>query len=158
MRYPINYKDFSPKVKYYSEMISVYNRASSFLTGFDWCRKIVDVALYTNLGSKLGLYLFKIDNSASSKNAYLWVIAGDLPMMYLNVHEDDTTREVLKSYTELASDWVQHVKNNQSLENCYPFDANPTLEMADLLERRVNILNTSVIDNIDNIKVKLNLG
>jgi hypothetical protein len=151
MEYPINYNDISKEIDYYTEVIQVYKKASLYLKSFDWCKKIENAVLYTNLGSKLCLFLFKIDNRASAENHYLWVIAGDLPSMYLNVQNGDTTREILTSYVELAEDWIQHVKNQESLIDCYPFDADSTEEMADLLKRRVNILKNSVINNIDNI-------
>ncbi len=158
MEYPINYKFISEKIEYHSEVVQVYEKANLYLKSFDWCNEIKSAVLYTNLGSKLCLFLFEIDNLASDEDNYLWVIAGDLPSMYLNVENGDTTREVLTSYSELAEDWVLHIKNKESLEDCYPFNAEPTEENADLLQRRVNILNNSIIENIDCITVSLPPG
>jgi len=154
MKYPINYKYISPKTEYYPEVMQIYEKASLYLKSFDWCKKIEGAFLYVNLGSKLCLFLFEINNSASTEDCCLWVIVGDLPSMYLGVQSGDTTREILTSYADLAEDWVQHIKSQEPLDDCYPFDAEATEEIADLLNRRVNILKNSVIDNIDDITVK----
>ena len=158
MGYPIDYRLISKEIEYYFEVQQVYEKASLFLKSFDWCNKIKSAFLYTNLGSKLCLFLFQIDNLASDEDNYLWVIAGDLPSMYLNVQNGDTIREILTSYSELAQDWVLHVKKQKSLVDCYPFNVAPTEENADLLQRRVNILNSSIIENVDNITVSISPG
>lgn len=96
-------------------------------------------------------FLFEIENSESVNDNYLWVIVGDIPPMYLDIHGPKTTKEVLEDYVELAEDWIEHVKLGKSTKDCYPFKAKPTLEMAKLLEKRTSFIKGTLINNIEDI-------
>jgi hypothetical protein len=37
------------------------------------------------------------------------------------------------------------------IDECYPFEADATLEMADLLKRRIQVMENSIIENIKDI-------
>jgi hypothetical protein len=137
MKYPINRIDFITDVKFHGEVIQATKTATQYLLGFDWCREVIDVDLYLNLGATLCIFLLQIDNVASSEDNYLWVIVGDIPSMYLDIHGPSTTTEVIEDYIQLAEDWTENVKSGNSLAGCYPFNAAPTFEMAELLEKRV---------------------
>ncbi len=155
MRYPINYKEIKPKLKYYSEVVNVYNEAEKYLLSFDWCTNVKQSALYTNLGEKFCIFLFEIDNSASDEDSFLWVVAGDIPAMYLDIYGSKTTKEVVEGYVELAEDWINHIRLNKSVDECYPFNANPTLEIAELLERRTSFMKDTLIKNIEDIPISI---
>ena len=102
------------------------------------------------------IFLFKIDNIASIDDNYLWVIVGDLPPMYLDIHGPKTTKEALEDYVKLAEDWIEHVKFGNSIKDCYPFRAEPSLEMALLLEKRTSFIKSELINNIDNVPLLIN--
>jgi len=153
MKYPIDYKQITIKTEFYSELIKTHEEAVAYLMGFAWCKKIVNSHIYINLGSTLCVFLFEIENSASSDDSYLWVIVGDIPPMYLDTHGPKTTREVLEDYVKLAEDWIEHVKLGKSIKNCYPFKAKPTLEMAMLLEKRASFIKNTLIDNTEDIPI-----
>ncbi|MGY0039916.1 hypothetical protein [Pedobacter sp. NJ-S-72] len=61
--------------------------------------------------------------------------------------------EEAENYVSLSEDWISNVESGLSVKDCYPFDADPTLEMADLLKRRVAIIENSIIPNIDEIEL-----
>jgi hypothetical protein len=111
--------------------------------------------VYLNLGSTLCIFLFEIDNFASRDDKYLWVIVGDIPAMYLDTHGPRTTRQVLEDYVKLAEDWIAHVKHRKSVQNCYPFNAKPTIEMAAMLEKRVSFIKGTLIDNTEDIRISI---
>lgn len=151
MRYPIKYTEIGSKTEFYSEVILLHKEATDFLMSFSWCKSILNSHLYLNLGSTLCIFLFDVENIASKDDNKLWVIVGDIPPMYLDTYGPRTTKEVLEDYVRLAYDWINNVKLGKSVENCYPFKAKPTKEMAGLLEQKVSFMKTTLIDNIDDI-------
>jgi len=153
MEYPINLDALKKSVEYYNEVIKMNERASVYLSGFDWCKQIRCSSLYMNLGSTLCIFLFEIENSASGEDNFLWLMVGDLPSMYLDVYGSKSTKEVLHRYAALAKDWIANVESGLSVDDCYPFDAAATREMADLLKKRVNLIEKSIIPNVDAIEL-----
>ncbi|MES2275142.1 MAG: hypothetical protein V4592_03905 [Bacteroidota bacterium] len=153
MKYPIKYKNITSSIEYYQEVIEQHQKASSYLSDFLWCKQIINAGLYLNLGSTLCIFLFEIENTSSSDDNYLWVIVGDLPAMYLDVYAVKSTKEVIENYVGLAGDWVENIKAGKSIDDCYPFRAEPTIEIADLLERRISFMKNTLIENIEDIKI-----
>jgi len=151
MKYPIEYSQVTDKTEFYKELTEMHEEAKAYLMGFAWCHKIIQSYIYLNLGSTLCIFVFKIDNIASDDDDFLWVIVGDIPSMYLDIHGPRTTKQVLEDYIRLAEDWVGHVKLGKSIKNCYPFTTEPTLEMAGLLEKRTFFMKNTLIDNIDDV-------
>ena len=151
MQYPVNYNDITPNIEFYDEIIILHKEAEQYLLNFKWCKKVKGSNLYLNLGRILCIFLFEIENTASHEDNFLWIIAGDIPLMYLDIHESKSTVQVLEGYIDLAQDWINNVKDGKSVEDCYPFNANPTIEMAKLLEKRILFMKSTLITNIDNI-------
>jgi len=151
MKYPIKTTQLKKSLEFYSEVIELKKEAEKYITGFTWCLSVVESSLYLNLGEKLCVFLYQIDTSSSNGDTFFWIIVGDLPSMYLDVYGPKTTVEVLEDYAFLAKDWISKVEAGLSVKDCYPFNAAPTIEMADLLKRRVAIIEESIIPNIDAI-------
>jgi len=154
MNYPINLKDISDKLEYYDEVIEAHKEASDFILSFYWCFEVKNSSIYTNLGKLLCIFLFEIDNSASEDDNFLWVIVGDLPPMYLDTLGPTTTVQVLEDYADLAQDWIDKVKIGKSVNDCYPFIAAATLEMAELFQVRINLIKHNLIPNIEEISIQ----
>lgn len=155
MIYPINYKDITPDIDFYSELGAVQKEAENYLLGFKWCAEIRDSFLYSNLGNVFCIFLFEIVNTQSSEDNFLWVIVGDIPSMYLDVHGSDTTKDVVGNYVELAEDWINHIKRGKSVDECYPFNAEPTIELAELLEKKVSFMKNTLLDNMEDVAYHL---
>jgi hypothetical protein len=153
MRYPIKIDKLTGQTEFYSEVVDMYQEANNYLQSHEWCSVVLNCDLYTNLGDKLCIFLFKIDNSASSDDNLIWVIVGDIPPMYLDIYGPTSTKEVLNVYVVLANDWIKHVRAGKSVGDCYPFNAEPNYEYADMLERKVAFINNEIIENIDDIRI-----
>jgi hypothetical protein len=151
MRYPIAVKKLNSTHEFYDEVKLLYAEAEQYLLKFSWCGAIRDSVLYTNLGSKLCIFLFEIDNASSSEDDFIWIVAGDIPFIYLDGYGVKSTREALRNYIYLARDWVKHVKAGLSVDECYPFDVAPTIELAEMLETRATFIKENVIKNIADI-------
>jgi hypothetical protein len=153
MKYPINYNNINTHTDYYEEVKSLYIEAESYLNSFKWCKEIKSAKVYTNLGKVFCIFLFEIENAGSDDDNFLWVIVGDIPAMYLDVFGPKTTKDVVNIYIELAEDWINSIKAGKGANGCYPFDAEPTLELAELLEKKISFMKTTVVNNIQNIKL-----
>lgn len=153
MKYPVNFESLTRDIEYYKEVGDVQKQARAYLSGFTWCKEIRSCSLYLNLGSTLCIFLFEIENSASSEDNFLWVMVGDLPAMYLDVYGSKTTIEVLRRYSALAKDWISNVDAGLSIDDCYPFNALPDTEMANMLKTRVDLIEKTIIPNVDEISL-----
>jgi hypothetical protein len=154
MTYPISCKDIPSNTEFYSEVLLLIEEATKYLKSFVWCKKIKDCFLYTNIGRAFCIFLFEIENTQSSEDNFLWVIVGDIPSMYLDTQGPKTTKEVIELYIGLAEDWIENVRKYKAVDNCYPFDAEPTIEMAELLQRKISFMGGTLLDNVENIAIK----
>jgi hypothetical protein len=154
MNYPINYKKITDKTEFYSEVMALHKRAEAYLKGFKWCDEIKNCSLYTNIGRVFCIFLFEIENSASREDNFLWVIVGDIPSMYLDTFGPKTTKEVVEEFVGLAEDWIDSIKAGVGVDECYPFNTEPTLELAELLEKKVSFMKSTLMDNMEDIKLK----
>ena len=154
MKYPINFNRINRKMEYYDEIIKCHSHATEYIKSYYWCKEIKGSSLYTNLGWVLCIFLFDIVNASSEEDNLLWLIVGDIPSMYLDVFGPKTTIQVLELYSALAEDWIKQIKSGGSIEECYPFKANPTTEMAELLQLKVNQIKNNLIPNIDEISIQ----
>jgi hypothetical protein len=80
-------------------------------------------------------------------------MVGDIPSMYLDVYGAKTTIEVFSRYNALAKDWIFNVEHRLSVNDCYLFDKESTMEMAYMLKKRVDVIEKTIIPNIDEIKL-----
>lgn len=154
MNYPITYYDISVDTEFYQELPGQYVKAEAYLKGFAWCKEIISCNLYTNIGRVFCIFLFEIENIASKEDNFLWVIVGDIPSMYLDTFGPKTIKKVVETYVGLAEDWINGIKSGDGVEECYPFNAEPSLELAELLENKISFMKNTLIDNIEEIELR----
>jgi hypothetical protein len=155
MTYPVNYKTITPDIDFYPELKVIHEEAKNYLLGFKWCTEIKNSFLYTNLGSAFCIFIFEILNSQSNEDDFLWVIVGDIPSMYLDIHGPQTTKEVVEDYIGLAENWIGNVKSGKPVDECYSFNAEPTIELAEFLEKRVSFMKNTLLDNMEDVAYHL---
>jgi hypothetical protein len=153
MEYPVKTNSINSDLEFYTEVKKMQKEADEYLLAFKWCISIVESSLYLNLGEKLCIFLYEINTTSSNGDKFFWVIVGDLPSMYLDVYGAKTTIQVLEDYVSLSRDWISNVESELSVEDCYPFDASPTKEMANMLKSRLSLIERSIIPNIDSIEL-----
>jgi hypothetical protein len=73
---------------------------------------------------------------------------GDLPAAYIDIENAGNATEALTAYCFVMEDWVEHVLNNKSTEECYPVNAEPTIKHAEMLQRRINFIRNEFIENL----------
>lgn len=153
--YPVKMKSIPASLEYYPEVIKLYNEAEKYISGFHWCATVINADLYLNLGRVLCIFLFEIDNTASDEDNLLWIVTGDIPPAYLDIYGPKNTTDVLLNYVALAKDWIDAVRAGESVEDCYPFDAVPTNEMADMLASRIDFIKNNLVSNINSVRIKI---
>lgn len=155
MNYPININDIRTSLEFYSEVELLIKEAKAYLKEHSWCKKIYDGWLFTNIGYAINIFLFRIENSQSIDDNLIWVIVGDFPPMYLDTYNISTTIEVVEVYVELTRDWISKAENDESLEDCYPLDAQTDKISIDLLKKKIEFLENKIIPNIEEISFEI---
>ena len=116
----------------------LYEEAQNFLLSHKWCEKVIrgwhseDFSIL----DKLGVFLFQIEPADDIADKYTWIIVGDLPSVYLD-ESINTDREALECYCILMEEWSENILQVSSIEECYPVEAAPNTENAELLKRRI---------------------
>ncbi|RZK05537.1 MAG: hypothetical protein EOO46_15785 [Flavobacterium sp.] len=124
----------------------LFYEAKKFVQSHKWCRKAV-TGWYdekVSLLDKLGVFLFEIEPINADVDTYVWIIVGDLPSVYL-VASIKTGEEALETYCELMEEWANNVLKGCSLDECYPVEAEPTTENAELLKSRTVFIRKEIL-------------
>ncbi|MGQ7857523.1 hypothetical protein ACUN24_25075 [Pedobacter sp. WC2501] len=153
MKYPININRLGKKLEFIDEVLQQKEYASNYLNKFRWCERIIDCNLYLNFGKILCIFLFEIENASSPEDNFIWVVVGDVPSMYMDVYGPKSTREVLEVYVNLSRDWIDAIEKGEGIEKCFPFDNDPSLELAGMLKSRVDRIEFSIIPDIEDISL-----
>lgn len=112
---------------------------------YPWCKRIKNIWFAEGF-SKVAVFFVEIDSIDYDEQ--LWVVVGDLPPAHLVVDDIPDAKEALFSYAAHMRDWVLAVRSGQSTKACIPVSAAPTLENADLLERRLDFIEKDYLPNI----------
>lgn len=157
MKYPIKYEDLELSTEFYAEIIQCHKEATEYIKCFDWVSELKSSYLFLNLGSKLCVFLFEIENLESDDDNYLWLIVGDVPPMYLDIYGAQNTIEVLENYVHLSNEWISKAKEGGSLKDCYPFNFSPTIDKIEMFKKRIQFIENIIIPNTDTIEIPKNL-
>ena len=127
-------------------ILALQYKAQNYLQTFKWCKSVKsswydkDYCIY----EQIGVFLFEIEPSSAEVDDFIWIVAGDLPFVYLD-KSVKTASEVLEVYCELMEDWADNVKNGTSLAESYPVQAEPTNKNAELLMCRVSFIKEELL-------------
>lgn len=157
MNYPVNINSIHSSVEFYSEVYPLVEEAKKYLIEHPWCKEIYNGWLFTNIGYAVCIFLFEIENSQSSEDNLLWVIAGDFPPMYLDIYNVSTTKEVVEAYIELVTNWIGNAERDESLEECYPLDATTDKDTIELLKKKIELLEQKIVPSIEEINFSVAL-
>ena len=122
-------------------VINLQKEAEKYLANFDWCLKIKKSWYESEVSSYdiIGVFLFEIEPINENVDNFIWVIVGDLPTLYLDKSVTSGI-EAVGIYCELMDNWVENVKKGKSLEECFPVPNEPTIENAELLKMRIDLI------------------
>jgi hypothetical protein len=129
--------------------------AVSYLAGFAWCDSLVEVWAGIMIPPVLGVVLAQIDAGDGDADEWLWVVVGDLPSAYINFDQGFTPNAAcaLDSYVGNMQHWAEAVEQGRSVEGEYPVDAEPTVENARLLRRRLRFIDERIlVDYVEDLR------
>ena len=134
---------------YKDEIIVESQKAMKYLSSFKWCNNILNGWLADGFGYILCIFYFEIEPAKDSNaDDKVWVIVGDIPSAYLDTIEYKTANDALSFYCFLLVEWIEHVNAGKSIEECYPINVPPTIEYAEMLSIRVNLIKSDFLPYI----------
>jgi hypothetical protein len=110
--------------------------ARKYLRSFKWVRAIGEEYFGLGVGGVVAVFLFRVDGD-EGVDEWLWVVGGDLPSAYLVPDQATTPVEAVRVYCALMGDWAQAVRAGQGLGDVFPVAAEPSVENAALLQKRI---------------------
>ncbi len=152
MEYPKNIRNIDSSVEFFNEVNLLIEESKKYIESFPWCGKIHNGWLYTNLGYVLCIFLYEIDNLQSPQDNLIWIIVGDMPPMYLDTYNILTTKEVIDAYIQLVSDWIQHIEEGKSLDECFPIQSSSSPQTLLSLKKRIELLRNKILPAINDIQ------
>lgn len=123
-------------------------KAKNYLLRHQWCKSILSGWLAVYWEGVLGVFLFEIEPSGSGVDEYVWIVVGDIPPAYVDVESGENSREVLEGYVAIMRDWADTVLKGESVEDCYPVEVPATKEYADMLQNRLDLLDTFISEEL----------
>jgi hypothetical protein len=118
----------------------MHQEARRFASSHKWCGSIVEEYLAFGVGSIIAVFLFKIEPIGEDVDTWIWVIVGDVPPAYITTEDNNTWQEALEGYVFEMRRWCQAVKARESTADLIPVNTAPTLEYAEMLEKRLEFL------------------
>jgi hypothetical protein len=125
----------------------LFDEATAYITSFHWCASVTERYVADCVGGIFALVLFHIEPAKSDVDEWIWVVVGDLPPAYIAPASADP-RDALGDYIEQMSKWVQAVSEGSSTDGLIPVNTPPTVEWADLLNRRLDFLKREILPTV----------
>ncbi len=124
---------------------AMVREAHEYMSGHAWMPGVRSVHFGLGVGGLVAVFLFTFSEAIKGRDDQLWVIVGDIPSAYLVIDECRTPEEALACYCSLMMDWVSAVRRGTDLKDVFPVRAEPSVENADSLERRVRFIEEDLI-------------
>ena len=118
--------------------------AVMYVEGFAWCRRVLEQYFGAGIGGVVAVFLFRID-AVDAADEWIWTVSGDVPSAYLVTDAARDAASALEVYCGLMHDWAEAVRSGRGIAEVFPVDASPTMENAELLEKRLSFLNATVL-------------
>lgn len=128
-----------------AQLKALHEKSVEFISGFSWCRSITHSYFAGGVADIVGVFLFEIIPAASTLDAFLWVVVGDIPPAYLVTDDAPDAASALEGYIAEMERWVSAINHNTSLEGVIPVNGAPTAANAEMLNRRLAFLKENIL-------------
>jgi hypothetical protein len=122
-----------------------YEKARSFLLNHTWCFGLGEVYFGEGIGGIISIFLMELDPAPSGVDQWLWVIVGDIPSAYFVIDQCPTPIDGLKWYIAEGRRWVELAYTGETSSDVMPVEVPADAYHAEILERRLNILERTLI-------------
>lgn len=125
------------------------NQGRNYIKRFTWCEGVNKSWLAYYLEGIFATNIFEVSSSNPNVDKYIWVLTGDLPPAYVDIKSASYPLEVLSAYIEIMQDWVDNIKEEGNVEECYPVEVEANLYHADMLDYRLKLLREYLENEIE---------
>lgn len=115
-------------------------QARDYLERQRWCAGVHQILSGLQVPDVVAVMLCKVLPAAPDADEWLWVIVGDVPPAYIVLDEAPDADAALEAYVGEMRAWTQAVRLGQPTGDLIPVNAEPTQKNAELLERRLDLL------------------
>ena len=127
------------------DMAILLSEAVDYIQSFTWCDQVKNLWLAFNFDYLVVVVLAEIDSSNQEVDSEIWLVVGDIPTAYIDVESAPTKEDVLPCYVDVMQDWVDSVIKEENLDDCYPVEVPSTIENAQMLSVRLNLIRSEII-------------
>jgi hypothetical protein len=112
--------------------------ARAYLEDFDWCPPIDQMSLGYGVGGVFALFHVEFESAIEgTEDGELWVVVGDIPSAYFIYDGNEDKAVAIECYCALMEEWALAARDGESVDECFPVDAEPTAENAEELISRI---------------------
>lgn len=123
------------------------SEASEYLLSQKWCKRIRKWNLDVGWEGVLGVFSFEFDPIGSDVDSKVWIIVGDIPPAYV-CNDNSNGASALDGYVKEMQAWVDAVKAQGPIDHLIPVNVPPTMEYAELLERRLDFIRRNLLKEL----------
>lgn len=131
-----------------SHLYDLSIEAKNYLLRHQWCKSILSGWLAVYWEGIISVFLFEIEPAGNGVDQFVWIVVGDIPPAYIDVESGTNPRSAMESYVIIMRNWVEAVLNGEPIEDCYPVEVPATKEYAEMLQSRLDILDTLIIEEL----------
>lgn len=126
-------------------------RVTRYLRNFSWCTSVRDV-FYDQGIPQAAVFLVRIDPAQPTVDEEYWIVAGDIPPIYLDCPEIPDGQAAFDCYCLLVREWIEAVKKGGPLDELMPMttadglaNLSATPEVVAMLETRVRFIEDKLL-------------
>lgn len=119
--------------------------AREYIQAFDWCPPILQMSLGYGVGGVIALFHVEFTRAIDDIDSELWVVIGDLPSAYFIYEGNEDPAVALECYCGLMEEWATAARDGESVEECFPVDAEANRENAEALLSRIAFIRRELV-------------
>ena len=119
--------------------------ARDYIQSFDWCPPIHRQSLGYGVGGVIALFRFEFAHAIDDTDSELWLVVGDLPSAYFVYEGNEDPAVALECYCGLMEEWAVAARDGESVDECFPVDAEATPGHAEMLLTRIAFIRRELV-------------
>jgi hypothetical protein len=122
-------------------------RARAFVQTRPWVDSIEEQRFGVGVGDVVAVFAFLVIPREHSA-VWVWAVVGDLASACFAPDGADSPKAALRTYCDLADEWIRTVQQGLGIELAHPFVLPPDAQRAELLGTRIELLRRVVLPNL----------
>jgi hypothetical protein len=119
--------------------------ARAYVESHEWCPPIRGFRLAYGVGGVIALFHFEFTEAIDGTDEALWVVVGDVPSAYFVYEGNEDPAAALEQYCALMEEWALAARQGESVDECFPVDAEANRENAEMLLTRIAFIRTELV-------------